>query len=270
MKKRPMLKLFFHDFTYGFSYGKHKYIVFYSMIGLLSLMISFQLKPLGSNSIATFFLLLKDNGYIKQLSDYQVPFYWDFIQFSVLFLIGDFLFQDIENKRIYLLLRSRSKSHYILSKIFWVVVQNILIYIGLFTTIYIISSLALGDFSLGKSPYFKQNIVPLMVTKVTPGQLLLNILLGFIITSVLLSSILLLFIQFSPPIMIFFGVIVISSISTFSSIKWLPAIHSMILKRDIFNMEHHLTLGFSIIYCLVLYAFVTTFTFFVFKKIDTP
>lgn len=268
MIKWPLSKLFFRDISYSFSYGKYKYASFYSLIALLALMISLQIKPLGSNSIGTFFLLLQDKGYIRVLADYQVPLNWDFIQFFSLFLIGDFLFQDQENNRTYLLLRCRSKCHFILSRIFWIVVQNVFLYLGIIVVIYVVSSLTLGDFSIGESAYFNHNIASLMAIKVSPEQLLLRILLGFIMTSIVLSSIQLLCIQFISPTITFFGVVVISSISTFYGNKWLPAIHSMILKQDIFNLEHHLTLNFSITYCAVLYVIVTVLTIFVFKNKD--
>lgn len=268
MTNRSVFKLFSRDIIYSFSYGKYKFIVFYSFIAFLSLMNSLQIKSSESNSVGTIFSLLKDKGYIYRLSDYQVPFNWDFILFFVLFLIGDFLFQDLENNRTYLLLRCRSKITYMLSKVYWVVVQNLLIFIGVFAVIYIVSSLVLGDFSIGQSAYFNNNIASLMEIKVTPQQLLLRILLGYIMTSILLSSLQLLCIQFITPIMTYFGVIIICTISTFSDIKWLPAIHSMILKSEIFNLEHHLTLGFSMAYCAVLYVLITFMTLFFFKKMD--
>lgn len=268
MTNRSFYRLFFRHVIYSFSYGKYKYTAFFIIMAFLALMTSLQLKAFGSNSVGTFFLLLQDKGYFVQLSDYEVPFYWDFIQFFVLFLIGDFLFQDLENNRAYLLMRCRSRLRYILSNICWIVSQTIFIYIGLFAVIYVVSSLVLGNFSIGESPYFQHNIASFMEIKVTPGGLVLRILVGFILTSTVLSSIQLLCIQFVPPVMAFFGVIILSSISTFSDIQWLPAIHSMILKQNIFNLEHHLTLRFSIIYCVVLYAVVTILTIFIFKKKD--
>lgn len=268
MGNRTILKLFNHDFTYALSHGKYKYIVFYSLMGFLAFMISLQIKSYGSNSIGTFFLLLKDKGYIQTLSDYQIPFYWDFTQFFVLFLIGDYLFQDHESNRAYILIRCHSKMKYLFSKIYWIVVQNLLIFLGIFIVVYIISSLTLNDFSIGSSPYFLNHIAIKMAIKVTPVHLLIRIFVGFVMASIVLSSVLLLCIQFTTPIVSFLSVIILCSVSTFSGIKWLPAIHSMILRSNVFNLTHHLTLGFSIGYCAGLYIIVTTLTWFVFKKID--
>ena len=268
MTNCSFFKLLYRHILYSFSYGKYKYSIFFGFMALLALMKSLQLTHVESNSVGTFYWLFKDNGYISRLADYQVPFYWVFIQFFVLFLISDFLFQDLENNRSYLLMRCRSKVQYILSNICWIVVQTLFIFIGLFAVIYIVSSLTLGDFSLGESVYFQQNIASLMEMKESPGSLVLHMFTGFFLTTIVLSSIQLLCMQFFSPIISFFGVIILSSLSTFSDIKWLPAIHSMILKQNIFNIEHHLTLSYSIMYCIGLYAIVTILTILVFRKKD--
>lgn len=269
MKNFAMVrKLFFRHVSYSLSYGKYKLFIFYSIAAFLALATSIQIKTIGSNSIGAFFLLLKDNGYLYRLSDYQVPFSWDFIQFFTLFLIGDFLFHDLDSNRRYLLLRCRSKMNYILSKIIWVAVQNMFIYIGLFAVIYVISSLVLGNFSMGDSPFFNNTISSMMEIKEAPGQLLLRIFIGFEVTSLVLSSLQLLFLQFASPIVTFLSVIILSSLSTFSDSKWLPAIHSMILRQNIFDLKHHLTLGFSVAYCAIVYILVTLFTIFLFQKKD--
>lgn len=268
MRNRTILKLFNRDFTYALSYGKYKYIVFYSLLAFLALMISLQIKSYGSNSMGIFFLLLKDKGYIQNLSDYQIPFYWDFTQFFVLFLIGDYLFQDHESNRVYVLIRCHSKMKYLFSKIYWIIVQNLLIFLGVFIVVYIISSLTLNDFSIGSSPYFLNHIEVQMANKVTPVHLLIRLFVGFVMTSIVLSCLLLLCIQFTTPIVSFLSVIILCSVSTFSGIKWLPAIHSMILRSNVFNHAHHLTFGFSISYCIGLYIIITLLTLFVFKNID--
>ncbi|PLR78600.1 hypothetical protein CU633_05065 [Bacillus sp. V3-13] len=268
MTNHPIYKLFSRDMAYSLSYGKYKYLIFYCIIAALSLMTSLQLKSFDSNSVGTFYLLLKDNGYIKLLSEYEVPVNWTFIQFFVLFLIGDFLFQDIGKNRSYLLLRCRSKGQYILAKMGWIVAQSMILYIGVFVVIYFVSSLVLCDFSIGASPFFTDMIAPLMEIRITPGDLILRIILGYFMTTLVLSSIQLLCIQFISPAIAYFGVIILGGISTFSDLKWLPAIHSMILKQTIFDIEHQLTLRFSILYSLVLYVLISIITFFVFKEKD--
>ncbi|MDC3414316.1 hypothetical protein NC797_14890 [Aquibacillus sp. 3ASR75-11] len=268
MMKYSIYKLFSRDMAYSISNGKYKYVFLFSIVAILSLMTSIQLDSYGSNSVGIFYSLLKDNGYIYQLSDYQVPFNWVFIQFLVLFLIGDFLFQDLDNNRTYLLLRCRSRGRYIFSKMCWIVVQNIVLYIVIFAVIYIVSSMTIGDFSVGSSPYFENAIASQMDIQITPVQFIARILLGYIMTSIVLSSILLLGIQFISPVITYFGVIILSGVSTFSDLKWLPAIHSMILKQAIFDYEHYLTLRFSIMYSVVLYFLVSIVTFIVSRKKD--
>lgn len=93
-----ILKLIIRDMLYSWSYGKHKYIIFFCILSFLSVATSLQLKPFGSNSSGVFYFLLKDNGYIRVISDYEVPVYWVFIQFYIQFLIGDFLFDDQKKK----------------------------------------------------------------------------------------------------------------------------------------------------------------------------
>ncbi|MFC0190068.1 hypothetical protein ACFFJY_17365 [Fictibacillus aquaticus] len=268
MSRTTLYKLFLRDLNYSFSYGKYKYLAFYTIIAFLALMKSLQLRELESNSVGTFFALLKDEGYFYRISDYQVPFYWDFVQFLLLFLIGDFLFQDMENNRTYLLMRCRSKLHYLVSKMCWIVAQNILMILGLFLTIYMVSSVVFADFTIGASPYFERVIETQMEIKISSVELVIRIFLGYMITGILLSVMMLMGTQFVSPVITFFGIIVVCVISTFSDLKWLPAIHSMILKQQIFNMEHQLSLSFSIIYCLSLFSVVAVIALFIFQKKD--
>ena len=172
------------------------------------------------------------------------------------------------SNRNYLLLRSRAKGSYILAKMGWVLAQNILIYLGIYFVIYISSGLVLNDFSIGSSPFFNNQIDPLLQYPITPGQLTLRIIAGYFLTSLVLSSIQLLCIQFISPFITYFGVIILSGISTFSDIKWLPAIHSMILKQAVFDSDHNLTFHFSIVYSVVLYILVSLAAYSVFRKKD--
>ncbi|MBB2481717.1 hypothetical protein H5P36_16160 [Bacillus sp. APMAM] len=268
MKKQSMFKLILRDISYSLSYGKFKLIIFLSIIAVLTIIISVRLKTFGSDNVGIFYFLMKDNGYVLQLSDYKPPIYWFFIQFFVLFLISDYFSQDISNNRTYLLLRIHSKGKYIFSKFCWIVTQTTFIYVMIFLIIYFFSSLVTGSFSIGGSEYFNRFIASSMEILVSPGQLIFRIFLGFFLTTIVLSVMYLLFVQFIPPIVTFLGVILLSGISTISDIIWLPAIHSMIMKQAIFDGEHHLTLMFSIIYSVVLFIFLAIITFIVFRKKD--
>ncbi|MBP3040957.1 hypothetical protein J9303_15825 [Bacillaceae bacterium Marseille-Q3522] len=227
-------------------------------------MISIQQKSYDGNNVTVLFRLLKDEGYFYLLTDYKIPINWIFIQLTVLFLIGDFFFQDLGKNRTYLLLRSRLKGRYILSKIVWMIVQSFVFFAGIFIVIYIVSSLVFGDFSLTETSYLKQ----IIGTILSPEEFILRILLGYFVTTIALSAVLLLCMQFIPPVVAYFAVIAVSCISTFADMKWLPAIHSMILKQAIFAPEHQLTLRYSLTYSILLFAFASLATYFVFKKKD--
>ncbi|RYL87307.1 hypothetical protein [Sporolactobacillus sp. THM19-2] len=260
------IRLFWRDVTYSFSYGKYKYLIFFAFMAVLALAESMRIRSFGSNGADTFFLLLRDNGYIKILSDYEIPYYWDFTQFFTLFLTADYIFHDFRQNQLYVLLRCRSKRRYILSKIMWIIFQNLLVYLCLLMVIVLVSGSVSGNFSLSSSSYFHQFIGPMMESQVPEWELLMRLLIGFIITSVVLSSLMLLLIHWLSPIITFFSVVVLCSLSTFLDSRWLPAIHSMILKTDIFNMEHQLTLGFSLLYCAGVYVLVNTVTLFMCKR----
>lgn len=265
MRKQRGIHLFIRQVTYGFSYGKYKYIVFFLLICLLAFMKGLQIKSIHGNSIGTFLLLCEDNGYLKL---YQIPVNWILIQVFVLFLIADFLYQDAEKNRIYLLMRIRSRLVYITSTLCWIVFQTVMIFLGLFLLVYVVSSLVVGDFSLGNSPYFSNFILPLIAVKATPIEVVVRLFADFILTTIVLSSLQLLFMQFFSPILTFFGIIILCAISTFSGLKWLPAIHSMILKTDLFNAEHHLTFLFTLLYSVILFTVVSIVTLFIFNKKD--
>ncbi|WP_353948548.1 hypothetical protein ABNN70_01665 [Sporolactobacillus sp. Y61] len=72
---------------------------------------------------------------IKILSDYEIPYYWDFTQFFTLFLTADYIFHDFRQNQLYVLLRCRSKRRYILSKIMWIIFQNLIFHIYAITAV---------------------------------------------------------------------------------------------------------------------------------------
>lgn len=263
-----MSRLFFRDVIYSVSYGKIKYLAFFAIAACLTIMKSVEIKPFSANSVDVMFLMLQDNGTIRRAADYQVPFYWEFIQFFPLILIGDFLHQDESSNRTYLLLRCRSKIRYMTAKIGWMTWQSGWLFILLFFLIYVLSSLILGDFSLGSSSYFHQQIMPMMEAKASPASLFVHLFIGFVVTTMVLSALQLLCIQFISPIATLFIMICLCSLSTFSSSKWLPAIHSMILKRNFFDTAHHFTLGFSVAYSLLVYVLACVFAIYAFVKKD--
>ncbi|WP_077324727.1 hypothetical protein [Virgibacillus siamensis] len=268
MNAKGFYKLFIRDLINSWQYGKIKYLVFFTIIIFLSTMKSLQIKQFDANSVGTFFLLLQDNGKIKHITDYQIPFYWNFIQFFILFLIGDYLFNDFQRNKTYALIRSGSRTAYISAKICWIFIQNIITVALLFLAIYVSSGVVLNDFSIGISDYFLTAIEPAMNMETSPEQLLFQMLVGFVLTSVVLSGIILLGMQFFEKITVFFSVILLCSISTFYGSKWLPAVHSMILKHHIFSQNLSLTFSFSIIYCIFLYAILSIAIVMVFRKKD--
>ncbi|TGA96892.1 hypothetical protein E4665_13600 [Sporolactobacillus shoreae] len=259
-------RLFWRDVTYSFSYGKYKYLIFLAYMAALAYAISLRNQSIGTNGLDTFFLLMRDNGYIKTLTDYVIPYYWDFTQFFALFLTADYLIHDFRQNQLYVLLRCQSKRQYIMSKIVWLIIQNLALYLCLFAAVYLASGSVTHDFSLNASSYFHQFIEPMMQSKVSSGLLVTRLLIGFIATSTVLSSLLLLLIHWLQPIIAFFCVVVLCTLSTFLDSKWLPAIHSMILKQDIFDLEHHLTLGFSLAYSACLFLAVSTVTLYICKQ----
>ncbi|MFD2752174.1 hypothetical protein ACFSUM_17435 [Virgibacillus siamensis] len=268
MTIKGFFKLLFRDLINSWQYGKFKYIVFFIMIIFLSVMKSLQIKQFDASSVGTFFLLLQDNGYIKHITDYQIPFYWNFIQFFILFLIGDYLFYDSQKNKTYALIRSGSRTAFISAKIGWIIIQNTIIVVCLFLVIYISSGIIFGDFSIDRSDYFLNRIQPFMNISTSPEKLLVQLLVGFILSSVVLSGIILLGMQFFEKISVFFSVIILCSISTFYGGKWLPAVHSMIMKHHIFSQDYSLTFLFSIIYCICFYIILGIAVVLAFRRKD--
>jgi hypothetical protein len=262
------LKELSSDIIYSLSYGKYKWVAFFGLVILLSVTTSIQAKAWHANSVDVFFLLLKDNGYISSLSDYEVPYKWVFIQCFTLFLVSDFLSKDIKTNRIYLILRCQSKNLYILSKLIWIIIINFFLYVCLFLIVYFISGSVLGDLTIETSPYFHHFIQPLMTMPTDPGIFVFQLFFGFFLTTIVLSSIQLLFIQYVSPMIVFLGVIFLSVVSTLYGTKWLPAIHSMILKHTWFEETHHLTFLFSDLYSTLVFIGVAVITVSLFRNKD--
>jgi len=259
-------RLFLRDWKYSLLYGKWKYGAWFLFFAFLTLMMSVRLNQYGVNSADIIFMLLKDEGYFQFLSEYEVPIYWVFTQFFIIFLIGDFLSEDFQKNRIYLLLRSRSKSSYFLSKIGWLIMQNIGFIIGLFLSIYLVSSITLRTFSLETSLYFQDTVVPLMDIPVSASEVVTRIIVGYLVTSLALSGLLFLTMQLLSPALAFLGIIILSGVSTILDSKWLPGIHSMILKQSIFANNYQLSMTFSLVYSFVVFLVSSIIAYLVFNK----
>jgi hypothetical protein len=257
----PLLK---RDIKLSFFYSKYKYLVFFTFLSILTVSKSLSVKNLGGGNVDVFFLLLKDEGYFLNLSDISIPVNWIFIQYATLFLISDYYVNDFKNNSIYILVRTQNKSAFFLSKVVWLIWQILIVFISISLIVYLVSSAILGSFSIKFTPLYKVMITTQLDIKVTPLILVLHILIGFILTTLILSIFQLLCMQFLTPIISYFCVISISSISIIADSKWLPAIHSMILKQEIFDVDHALSFQFSITYCVIIFillAFISTYIY---------
>ena len=107
-----------------------------------------------------------------------------------------------------------------------------------------------------------------MATLIAPAELVARIVIGYLLTGIVLSAIQLLLLQFLAPAITFFAVVLLGSLSAIVDAKWLPGIHSMILKQEIFAPEQQLSFGFSVAYTAVSFVLFSAVTFMAFRKKD--
>ncbi|SDL90219.1 hypothetical protein [Sediminibacillus halophilus] len=270
MRKRLVFtRLLYRDIAYSFSYSKIKYGIFFILTALLAAGKALQLQGIDSaGSVDVLYFMLKDEGYFLNLDNYQVPVDWIFFQTVALFLLSDYYVHDLGRNALYVTIRSSSKTTFLLAKLFWLILQTTGLFVGLFLVVFCVTGLVLGHFSLEVTPFYQHHIMPMLQLDRSPLQLMAQLLIGYIVTTLVLSMIQLLLVQFLDPVVLFLIVVLLLGISTIGDSRWLPAIHSMILRQEIFDLEHALSWQFSYLYSAALFIVLSIAALLVYRRKD--
>ncbi|EQB86312.1 hypothetical protein J2Z44_002495 [Clostridium punense] len=237
---RNILKL---DLIHGFNFYKKKLILFLVIIIILNIGNIVAVRNYQGNLIDLFFIMYKDVKFDPTALD--IPINWLIINVFVIFILGDFISENLKRDSNYILLRSKKILLYWLSKCTWIVVNVLLIYLVVMGLTYLLGGVSLG-FNLESSKFIKE----VLVMEVPH----LNILMWLVITYIFTSLALVLF-QAIISIALnsryaFLATTIILTMPIWWNNKFLVAIHSMILRHDYFNNEIGLSIAFSLVYTI--------------------
>lgn len=239
---KNILKL---DLIHGFNFYKKKLILFLAIMLILNIGYIGTINNYNGNLMDLFFTIYKDLWFNEISLD--IPINWLIINVFLVFILGDFISENIKRDSNYILLRSKKIFLYWISKCTWIVINVIFVYLVLMGLTYLLGGAALG-FSLGNSSLIDNELA----IKVPHFTILMSM-----ITTYILTSIALVFMQCTLSIVVnsrysFFITTVILTMSIVSKNKFLIGIHSMVLRHNYFNIEIGLSITFSIIYTILI------------------
>lgn len=237
---KNILKL---DLIHGFNFYKKKLILFLAIMLILNIGNIVSIINYNGNLMDLFFLIYKDSEFNKTSMD--IPINWLIINVFIIFILGDFISENIKRDSNYILIRSNKISLYWISKCTWIVINVFFIYLILISLTYLLGGIALG-FNLGNSR--------LIGTKLVIKSSHLTIIVSMIATYIL-TSIALVLIQCTLSIVInsrysFLITTILLTMSIVSKNKFLIGTHSMILRHNYFSSDIGLSILFSIAYTL--------------------
>lgn len=237
---RNILKL---DLVHGFNFYKKKLILFLVIMVVLNIGNIVAVRNYHGNLIDLFFIMYKDVKFDPISLD--IPINWLIINVFVIFILGDFISENLKRDSNYILLRSKKILLYWLSKSTWIVVNMLLIYLVVMGLTYLLGGIFLG-FNLENSKFIKEAVV-----MEVPH---LNILIWMLITYMFTSLALTLFQTIISIVLnsryAFLATTIILTMSIWWNNKFLVGIHSMILRHNYFNNQIGLSINFSLVYTI--------------------
>lgn len=233
------------DLIQGFHFYKKKLILFLVIMIILNIGNSIVLINYGGTLTDLFFLVYKDVAFDK--ISLNIPMNWLIINIFSVFILGDFVGENMKRDSNYILLRSKKIYLYWISKCTWIITNVVFIYLILIGLTYLIGGAALG-FSLDSGVI----IDSYLINKVPHLTVILSMAITYMLTSLVLV-----FLQCNLSIVMnsrysFLITTIIMTISIVTENKFLIGIHSLILRHSYFNSDIGLTIGFSIIYTVLI------------------
>ncbi|WP_276862870.1 hypothetical protein [Anaerococcus tetradius] len=142
-----MRELLARDLRYIVNKSK-KLMIIYLFLIVLS---QFFILPHGDyNSMELFIGLLFDGGYIKSFSDFEPPITWLLFQLIPVFVVSFVTYQDHIDNASYILVKTRSRKMYFLSKILSGIISigiiNLFVYLLVIADTFLVSSFDKGFF----------------------------------------------------------------------------------------------------------------------------
>ncbi|MEG2656912.1 MAG: hypothetical protein RSA29_14550 [Clostridium sp.] len=196
--------------------------------------------------------------FIENFSDnFIFPTKWLLINTYILYVIGDYFYREMEVNGKYLLIRDKKLWQVYISKIIWAFIV-ILIYYSMLLLISIVSGVVCYSPHNVMTPYYyEMNISTLAIT----------VLILYSLTSLTLCIILYTLSFKLKPTYCFLIVMTICISSIFFKMKFLPGQQNLLVRHTPFDTIHNLTIGYSILYDIILgFIFLLTGVFIARKK----
>ncbi|WP_346892719.1 hypothetical protein [Clostridium sp. UBA871] len=175
-------------------------------------------------------------------NNFVFPIKWLLINAYILYVIGDYFYKDIKVNSKYILVRNKKLWQIFISKIIWAFLVILFYY----------SVLLLMSVVLGVAYYFPYNDMAPYYYEMDTNNLIITVLLLYSLTSLTLCIILYTLSFKLKPIYCFLIAIIICVSSVFFESSFFPGQHNLVLRHDPFDTIHNLSIGYSILYNIVL------------------
>lgn len=164
------------------------------------------------------------------------PMDWLIVVSFILYAVGDYFHNDIKTNGRYVLIRVKKLGYMFLSKIIWAVLITILYYLILIALTIIIGFIFLSHPCSFKEVFF----------------IAYNVFILYLGTSISMVVMLIFLTLIMEPVYSFFTVIFIYTLSIFLKSPLMPGQHGILLRHIPFTDIYNLTLGYSVIYNMII------------------
>ncbi|WP_062199376.1 hypothetical protein [Massilibacterium senegalense] len=248
---RLVMDILRRDLLYGWMKNKSRYGVFFFLIVTLSFKNIWVLSYQNGTVLDLFLESFKSSEYLTAIEDIgDIPITWILIHFLILFIIGDFIRDDIKENAIYILTRTKRIQEYWLAKLLWIIINVFIMYGLMFLIMYLLGVFFLQPV-LEWGPISKGLLTGALLAETNGLQFLFLLFCLYSTTSIVLGFIHLMFTIFISSQYALLLTLIIVCLSIFIDYQWLPGIHSMLLKHDIFYGTSSLSIQKSFIYNIV-------------------
>ena len=265
-----ILKLFIYDFKQGFAYNKVKFLILF-IVGII-FSISFRMDAGEFTDIESFnypeYVLYIVEGIrqlpLAEIDKYMIPVLWIGIQVIIGYIVGYYPVDDLHGYGQQILIRSRSRSRWWLSKCIWNVSMVVLAYIVLYLAIGIVCLVSGDGFSLSiQQSLIESGMMDTTSIKVSDLKLFVMLFIMPCLVSVAISMVQMVVALILSPVIGFIMAQVVMFGSTLFPYKLFIGNYSMFAKNEICGMTQIDTKeGIVINIMITVLAFVTGLLYF--------
>lgn len=198
---------------------------------------------------------------------FELPVKFVVLNLFLAYMIGDYIVRDLNGFGIQLLLKSKNKSFWWISKCIWCVTTVVLFYLVALAGIMIVWM----TYKTGSGPFDLSQSVDSVILTGSGGQFRLSdifIMFGvMVLTSVAISLTQMIFALYVSPIMGFVGVLLLYVASGYYMTQWLPGNYLMFY-RSAFVVDNGVSSTFGLIIAVIVILADVLVGYIFFKRQD--